>query len=231
MSAFCDGECEYRRPFRRLLLPTLSNKSFNPEPQATAVRLGKQSYFSLNVTDCVSRFLVHGFCQYVRLSLLNRKPSSVGSWLRYCPDAGREQLRQLTTIASANCWTNILIFAPNFFAKILPWQIFFSASFVPFGDLDKTLSALANASWDAQLCSTPKRILRGQAPNGWARIRLSIRAAHRFNQFTIVRVTVSEASCCTKCSASGTVTRVKSFSSHFQVSFNAPASNALSLRP
>ncbi len=33
--------------------------------------------------------------------------------------------------------------------------------------------AEGNGSWDAKLCSTPKRIRRGQAPNGWASLDIA----------------------------------------------------------
>src|SRR5262249_33872278 len=51
-----------------------------------------------------------------------------------------------------------------------------------------------------------------------ARYFPSSRVSHR----TIARVTSSGASRCTKCPALGTVTSVKSFSTHFQLSLSAP---------
>src|SRR5262249_32843291 len=51
------------------------------------------------------------------------------------------------------------------------------------------------------------------------------------SQPTIVRVTRSEASCCTKWPAPGTVTRVKSLSTQLQVSLRAPGRSDWSVKP
>src|SRR5262245_5233838 len=54
---------------------------------------------------------------------------------------------------------------------------------------------------------------------------------YRFSHILIERVTMSDASCWTKCPALGIVTSVRSLSSHSQVLLSAPGSSAGSSRP
>lgn len=62
-------------------------------------------------------------------------------------------------------------------------------------------------------------------------VRHPLPRPYRASHIRIDRVTKSAASCCTKCPAPGTVTSVKSLSSHSHVLFNAGASSAQSFNP